>query len=91
MNSPSLSNLQGLEHLMEGAMVADTVVLIGSIDPVMGDADKADPALICLAVGPGDPHPNPVIFFYHRISANARFRRNNRLPWNFSSYAIWPK
>jgi len=40
MNSPSFKNLQGLEFLMDGAMVADTVVLIGSIDPVMGDADK---------------------------------------------------
>ncbi len=40
INSPSFSNLQGLEYLMEGAMVADTVVLIGSVDPVMGDADK---------------------------------------------------
>jgi len=40
MNSPSFSNLQGLEKIMEGAGVADTVVLIGSIDPVMGEADK---------------------------------------------------
>ncbi|MEM1043196.1 MAG: NADH dehydrogenase (quinone) subunit D [Bacteroidota bacterium] len=40
INAPSFSNLQGLEHLLEGAMVADTVVLIGSIDPVMGEADK---------------------------------------------------
>ncbi|NNF58301.1 MAG: NADH dehydrogenase (quinone) subunit D [Rhodothermaceae bacterium] len=40
INSPSFANLQGLEYLMEGAMVADTVVLIGSVDPVMGDADK---------------------------------------------------
>ncbi|MFN3596899.1 MAG: NADH dehydrogenase (quinone) subunit D [Rubricoccaceae bacterium] len=40
INSPSFSNLQGLEYMMEGAMVADTVVLIGSVDPVMGDADK---------------------------------------------------
>lgn len=39
-NSPSFSNLQVLEKMMEGAMVADTVVLIGSIDPVMGEADK---------------------------------------------------
>jgi NADH-quinone oxidoreductase subunit D len=38
--SPSFSNLQVLERMMEGAMVADTVVLIGSIDPVMGEADK---------------------------------------------------
>jgi NADH-quinone oxidoreductase subunit D len=40
MKSPSFSNLQVLERMMEGAMVADTVVLIGSIDPVMGEADK---------------------------------------------------
>ncbi len=36
----SFKNLQGLETMMEGAMVADTVVLIGSIDPVIGDSDK---------------------------------------------------
>ena len=40
INSPSFSNLQGLEKIMEGAMIADTVVLIGSMDPVMGEADK---------------------------------------------------
>jgi NADH-quinone oxidoreductase subunit D len=40
INAPSFKNLQGLEYLMEGAMVSDTVVLIGSVDPVMGDADK---------------------------------------------------
>jgi NADH-quinone oxidoreductase subunit D len=40
INSPSFKNLQGLEHMLEGAMVADTVILIGSIDPVMGEADK---------------------------------------------------
>ena len=40
MNVPSFSNLQGLETMMEGAMVADTVVLIGSVDPVIGDSDK---------------------------------------------------
>lgn len=40
INSPSFSNLQGLETMMEGAMMADTVVLIGSIDPVIGDSDK---------------------------------------------------
>ncbi len=40
INSPSFCNLQGLEYLLEGAMIADTVVLIGSIDPVMGEADK---------------------------------------------------
>lgn len=40
MNSPSFKNLQGLEYMLEGAMLADTVILIGSIDPVMGEADK---------------------------------------------------
>lgn len=40
IKSPSFTNLQVLERMMEGAMVADTVVLIGSIDPVMGEADK---------------------------------------------------
>lgn len=40
INAPSFTNLQGLEKIMEGAMVSDTVVLIGSIDPVMGEADK---------------------------------------------------
>ncbi len=40
IKSPSFSNLQMLEKMLEGAMIADTVVLIGSIDPVMGEADK---------------------------------------------------
>jgi NADH-quinone oxidoreductase subunit D len=40
INSPSFSNLQVLERMMEGSMVSDTVVLIGSVDPVMGEADK---------------------------------------------------
>jgi NADH-quinone oxidoreductase subunit D len=40
IKSPSFCNLQVLEKMMEGAMVADTVVMIGSVDPVMGEADK---------------------------------------------------
>jgi len=40
IKSPSFSNLQLLDQMMEGSMIADTVVLIGSIDPVMGEADK---------------------------------------------------
>lgn len=40
INAPSFTNLQALEGLMEGSMIADTVVLIGSIDPVMGECDK---------------------------------------------------
>jgi NADH-quinone oxidoreductase subunit D len=40
IKSPSFANLQGLEYMLEGQMVADTVILIGSVDPVMGEADK---------------------------------------------------
>ncbi|MEX0820650.1 MAG: NADH dehydrogenase (quinone) subunit D [Rhodothermales bacterium] len=40
LNAPSFANLQGLEYIMEGSLVADTVILIGSLDPVMGEADK---------------------------------------------------
>jgi NADH-quinone oxidoreductase subunit D len=40
INVPSFTNLQGLEKIMEGAMIGDTVVLIGSMDPVMGESDK---------------------------------------------------
>jgi len=40
INSPSFKNLQGLEYMLEGASISDTVILIGSVDPVMGEADK---------------------------------------------------
>lgn len=40
INTPSTSNLQGLERALDGSMVADTVVLIGGFDPVLGEADK---------------------------------------------------
>ncbi|MEF8866831.1 MAG: NADH-quinone oxidoreductase subunit D, partial [Salinibacter sp.] len=40
INAPSFSNLQAMEDMLEGEMVADTVVIIGSLDPVMGEADK---------------------------------------------------
>jgi len=40
INAPTFANLQGLEYMMEGHPVADVVVLIGSVDPVMGEADK---------------------------------------------------
>jgi NADH-quinone oxidoreductase subunit D len=40
INSPSFSNLQSLPILVEGGVIADVVVSIGSIDPVMGEADK---------------------------------------------------
>jgi len=40
IRSPSFCNLQALPHLVEGGLIADVVVNIGSIDPVMGEADK---------------------------------------------------
>lgn len=40
INAPSFSNLQGLEHMLQGCMIPDTVIVIGSLDPVMGEADK---------------------------------------------------
>ncbi|MFQ3597157.1 MAG: NADH dehydrogenase (quinone) subunit D [Chloroherpetonaceae bacterium] len=40
IRSPSFCNLQVLPHLVEGGVIADVVVNIGSIDPVMGEADK---------------------------------------------------
>lgn len=40
IKSPSFVNLQVLEDILDGEMLADTVVIIGGIDPVMGEADK---------------------------------------------------
>jgi len=40
IRSPSSSNLQALKYMAEGSMVSDVVAIIGSIDPVMGEADK---------------------------------------------------
>ena len=40
IRSPSSSNLQGLKFMSEGSMVSDIVAIIGSVDPVMGEADK---------------------------------------------------
>ncbi|MCS7013009.1 MAG: NADH dehydrogenase (quinone) subunit D [Chloroherpetonaceae bacterium] len=40
IRSPSFCNLQALPLLIEGGLLADVVVVIGSIDPVMGEADK---------------------------------------------------
>jgi NADH-quinone oxidoreductase subunit D len=40
IRSPSFCNLQALPHLIEGGLLSDVVVVIGSIDPVMGEADK---------------------------------------------------
>jgi NADH-quinone oxidoreductase subunit D len=40
IHSPSFCNLQILPLLMKDCMISDTVVIIGSVDPVMGEADK---------------------------------------------------
>ena len=40
INAPSFTNLQVLEDILDGEMVADTVVIIGGVDPVLGEADK---------------------------------------------------
>jgi NADH-quinone oxidoreductase subunit D len=40
IRSPSFMNLQSLPMLLEGKMISDVVAIIGSIDPVMGEADK---------------------------------------------------
>lgn len=40
IRSPSFCNLQVLPLLCKGHMVSDIVAIIGSLDPVMGEADK---------------------------------------------------
>lgn len=40
IRSPSFYNLQSLAPLLRGGMLADTVAIIGSLDPIMGEADK---------------------------------------------------
>ncbi len=40
IRSPSFCNLQSLQPMCEGGMISDVVAIIGSIDPVMGEADK---------------------------------------------------
>lgn len=40
IRSPSTSNLQGLPHMVQGSMIADVILAIGSVDPIMGEADK---------------------------------------------------
>ncbi|MCS6807932.1 MAG: NADH dehydrogenase (quinone) subunit D [Bacteroidota bacterium] len=40
IKSPSATNLQALQYMAEGSMISDVVAIIGSIDPVMGEADK---------------------------------------------------
>ncbi len=40
IRAPSFCSLQALPILLKGQMVSDIVAIIGSIDPIMGEADK---------------------------------------------------
>jgi NADH-quinone oxidoreductase subunit D len=40
IRSPSFVNLQSISTMMKGSMVSDVVAIVGSLDPVMGEADK---------------------------------------------------
>jgi NADH-quinone oxidoreductase subunit D len=40
IRSPSFVNIHALPTMLKGAMISDVVAIIGSIDPVMGEADK---------------------------------------------------
>jgi len=40
IRSPSFCNLQALPKMCNGQMISDVIAIIGSIDPVMGEADK---------------------------------------------------
>ena len=40
IRSPSFVNLQSLPLMLKGGMISDVVAVIGSLDPVMGEADK---------------------------------------------------
>jgi NADH-quinone oxidoreductase subunit D len=40
IHAPSTVNLSALPTMVKGAMISDIVAIIGSIDPVMGEADK---------------------------------------------------
>lgn len=40
IRSPSFCNLQALTKVCKGQMISDVIAIIGSLDPVMGEADK---------------------------------------------------
>jgi len=40
IRSPSFCSLQALPLMLKGQMISDVVAIIGSIDPIMGEADK---------------------------------------------------
>jgi NADH-quinone oxidoreductase subunit D len=40
VRAPSFANLSALPKMVEGAMIADVVATIGSIDIVLGEIDR---------------------------------------------------
>jgi NADH-quinone oxidoreductase subunit D len=40
IRSPSFINLQGLETMCQGMLLADVVAIIASLDPVLGEVDR---------------------------------------------------
>ncbi len=40
VRAPSFVNLQTMPHMMRGALVADAVAIISSVDPILGDVDR---------------------------------------------------
>ncbi len=40
IRGPSFYNLQSMEPMVEGRMVADGVAIISSVDPMMGEVDR---------------------------------------------------
>ena len=40
LRSPSYSNLMAIQHILPGHYIADTIAILGSLDPVFGDVDR---------------------------------------------------
>ena len=40
VRAPSFTNLQAIEHMLLNAYVADAVVILGSIDIILGEVDR---------------------------------------------------
>ena len=40
MRGPSFYNLQTIDAMLHGDMIADAVAIISSIDPIMGEVDR---------------------------------------------------
>jgi NADH-quinone oxidoreductase subunit D len=40
MRAASFANLQSLSHLAKGSLIADTIAIVSTIDPVLGDVDR---------------------------------------------------